>query len=116
MTNVLAQRLDPPVRAGEDAAVAVAGTFAANPAAWATRFSMRLAVGDVPAAVTPAAPDVSGPAAGLYAATWAVTVPAATTAGLAPGVYAWELARTDDGSHTVLAAGTWAVLPSVTGY
>lgn len=41
-----------------------------------------------------------------------VTVGSAETSGLAPGVYAYSLARTDSGSWQVLAAGSCVLLAS----
>jgi len=115
-TDLLSQYITPPLRRGEDATLVITGTFSADPSAWATRLSVKLAPADTPVTVTGPAPVVTGPVGGVYTAAWSCVVPAATSTALSAGLNSWEHARTDAGSHEVLAAGTVLVLDGVTDY
>lgn len=116
MPDVLTQTIDPPLRRGEDARAALSGTFTTDPTDWAVTFTMRRGAAELELTTAGGAVAVSVTGGGPYSATWTVTVPAASSAALTAGTWLVELARTDSGGRTVLAAGVWPVLDPVTDF
>jgi hypothetical protein len=83
-------------------------TTPVNITGWTIAFTLRYRATDVAALLTVSGQIVSGPAG-----TYTVSLTHAQTVGLAAGVYAYDIQRTDVGSEAVMSIGRFTVTQEV---
>lgn len=97
-----------PIYRGEDDALVFTMTPTTDITGWTISFRVKNTLSDATALVTQAA-TLTTPASGIFT----VSLASATTAALLPGVYAYDVWRTDSGSAAALSIGSITVRASV---